>query len=402
MTQTNERQDVSILDLIAALFAGRRLIIVGTLIVSIATGCLSLLLEDEYESVVQLLPPKEAKKGFGFADLLSALPIPSLRLGEKGTPADIFIAILKSPTMRRQMVKRFDLKTAYQTDSVEEAIEALEQHTEISKSVEGTIMIGVTDRDPQRATDMANQYVNYLDTTNQQLSKASASERFQFISLLEAKEEIKLQEHMTTLQVFQEEHNAIALEDQARATIRTAAEMQMASMELVIKRLSLMQSGFGESHPHVRRLEKETQNRQLALRYLRDGDASVMNPGGGNHLAKIFGAENLFLPLSDIPGVSQEYANIEKDVLVQGALMKMLLEQKAESLIEASNTTSTVQVLDHAAVPEKPSGPRRLLMVLIAATLSLFVSIFYVLTATYVTVLRARWRAEYSQHLASR
>ena len=60
------------------------MIFVGTLIVSIATGCLSLLLEDEYESVVQMLPPKEAKKGFGFADLLSALPIPSLRLGEKG------------------------------------------------------------------------------------------------------------------------------------------------------------------------------------------------------------------------------------------------------------------------------------------------------------------------------
>jgi uncharacterized protein involved in exopolysaccharide biosynthesis len=402
MTQSTERQDVSILDLISALVSGWRIIVVGTLIVSVTTGALSLLLEDEYESVVQLLPPKEAKKGFGFAELLSALPIPSLRLGEKGTPADIFVAILKSPTMRRKMVDRFDLTKVYETEGIEDALEALERRTEIGKSEEGTIMISVTDRDPQQATDMANQYVMYLDTTNQLLSNESAQERFEFISLLEEREDVKLQDAMQQLQIFQEEHNAISLADQARATIRTAAEMQMAAMELVIKRLSLMQSGFGESHPDVRRLQKEAQNRQLALRYLRDGDASVVDPVGDSHISQVFGSENLFLPLRDIPSVSQEYANIEKDVLVQGALMKMLLEQKAESLIEASNTTSTIQVLDHAMVPEKPAGPRRLLMVLIAATLSLFASIFYVLAATYVSALRARWRVEYSQHVASR
>ncbi|SVE18902.1 uncharacterized protein METZ01_LOCUS471756, partial [marine metagenome] len=165
MTQSTERQDVSILDLITALVSGWRMIVVGTLIVSVTTGALSLLLEDEYESVVQLLPPKEAKKGFGFAELLSALPIPSLRLGEKGTPADIFVAILKSPTMRRKMVDRFDLTKVYKTEGIEDALEALERRTEIGKSEEGTIMISVTDRDPQQATDMANQYVMYLDTT---------------------------------------------------------------------------------------------------------------------------------------------------------------------------------------------------------------------------------------------
>ena len=47
MTQSTERQDVSILDLITALVSGWRMIVVGTLIVSVTTGALSLLLEDE-------------------------------------------------------------------------------------------------------------------------------------------------------------------------------------------------------------------------------------------------------------------------------------------------------------------------------------------------------------------
>ena len=397
MTETPEHQDINILDLLATLIAGRRLILVGTLVVTIAAGGLSLLLPDEYESVVQLLPPKEAKKGFGFADLLFDLPIPSLRLGEKGTPADIFIAILESPTMRRRMVKHFDLMTVYETDSMEDALEAIDGRTEIGKSEQGTIMIAVTDLDPQRATDMANQYAVFLNNRNQELSKEAASERFDFISQLQAQEDLKLQDYMEVLQTFQEEHNAISIQEQARATIKTAAEMQMSAMELVIKRLSLLQS-LSPTHPEVQRLEREALMRQEALTFLRDGAQSQAESAQRRGIMDgMFLEENLFLPLRDIPRVAQESANIEKDVIVQGALMKMLLEQKAEALIEKGNTTSTVQVLDRAMVPEKPAGPRRLLMTFIAAILGGFSSIVYVLSASYVVMLRTRWNNTYGQ-----
>jgi uncharacterized protein involved in exopolysaccharide biosynthesis len=77
--------------------------------------------------------------------------------------------------------------------------------------------------------------------------------------------------------------------------------------------------------------------------------------------------------------------------------MKLLLEQKAEALIEASNKTKTVQVLDDATVPEKPSRPRRFLIVFVAGVLSLFSSVAYVLGAVYVRALRDRWQAEYGR-----
>jgi len=83
-------------------------------------------------------------------------------------------------------------------------------------------------------------------------------------------------------------------------------------------------------------------------------------------------------------------------VLVQAALMKMLLEQKAEALIEKDNNSSTVQVLDMAQVPEKPSRPRRPLMVFIAGVLSLFSSVVYVLGSVYIRALNDRWRREFA------
>lgn len=389
-------REIDILDLLAALNAGKKLIIGGTLAICILTGVVGQVMDDEYEAVVQLLPPKEQKQGFGFADLLADLPIPSLRLGEKGTPADIFVAILKSPTMRRQMVGEYRLMERYEVEMMMDAIEVLRLKTEIGKSEQGTIMISVLDRDPTEAAAMANRYVALLDSTNRRLSRDTALERLNFIRYLEVQENIKLDVVMRRLQEFQEEHNAIAIEEQARAVIRASADMQLAAMELAIQKLSLLRSGFAPTHPEVLRLGQEIQARQEALALLRDGVDESSAISDGSRSLGLSLKENLFLPLRRIPQVAQEHANIEKDVLVQQALMKMLLEQKAEAFIEASNTTSTVQVLDAAVVPEEAARPRRLLMVFVAGVLSCFASIFYTLAAVYVRALSQRWRAQYA------
>ena len=102
--------------------------------------------------------------------------------------------------------------------------------------------------------------------------------------------------------------------------------------------------------------------------------------------------ENLFLPLKQIPGVAQEFATLEKDVLVQKALLQLLLQQEAEALIEANNTTSTVQVLDPPVPPEIKARPQRLLIVLITGVLSLFATICYTLGAGYVRAVGQHWR----------
>ena len=139
--------------------------------------------------------------------------------------------------------------------------------------------------------------------------------------------------------------------------------------------------------------------RQEALAFLRDGPNAALEPDsptGKALLEGLFLEENLFLPLRSIPEVAHSYQNIEKDVLVQAALMKMLLEQKAEALIEKDNTTSTVQVLDAARAPEKPSRPRRLLLVFIAGVLSLFSCTVYVLGSVYVGALKDRWQREFA------
>ena len=393
MNESNE-SNVDILDLIAALNAGKRRIIGGTMLVCLLAAVVTLFLPDEFEAKIQLLPPADQKKGFGFSDLLADLPIPSLKLGEKGTPADIFVAILKSPTLRRRMANEFDLMEAYETELMVDTIDMLESKTEIGKSEEGTILISVFDEEPAKAAAMAHRYVDLLDSTNQALSRDNARERLGFIHHLQEQEGYKLQDAMVKLQEFQENHNAISITEQARAVIRASAEMQMAAMELEIEKQGLLRSGFSPRHPEVLRLEQESLMRQEGLKYLRDGPEG--DSTGATPLLHL--EENLFLPLRKIPETAQKYANIEKDVIVQSALMKLLLEQKAEALIAGENTVSTIQVLDDATVPEKKARPHRMLIVFVAGVLSLFATTFYILAATYVRELNSRWRADFSSN----
>jgi LPS O-antigen subunit length determinant protein (WzzB/FepE family) len=396
-----ERKEIDILDLFAALHAGRRLIVGGTLFICILAGALSFLIPKEYEATAQLLPPKEQKQGFGFSDLLSALPIPSLRLGEKGTPADIFIATLKSMQTRRSMINTFNLRERYGVETMTDALEVLAEKTIIDKSEEGTIVISVLDQDPQTAADMANYYAVVLDSTNKSIAQTSATERLEFIKNLSKEGDVRLEEVMGYLQEFQSEHNAISIENQARAVIGAAAAMQTDAMELEIMRQGLIASGLNVKHDRVKKLEREIELRMDALTFLRDG----LDSGDGGQIKKrpssrLEMRENLFLPLRDIPRVAQEYALLEKDVLVQKALMQMLLQQEAESLIESRNNTATVQMLDPAMPPEIKARPQRLIIVFISGVLSLFASISYTLGAVYVRNLRRRWEDERAEREA--
>ncbi len=396
-----ERKEIDVLDLFTALHAGRGLIIGGTLFMCILAGALSFLIPEEFEATLQLLPPEEQKQGFGFADLLSALPIPTLRLGEKGTPADIFIATLKSVQTRRSMINRFGLRERYEAETMTDAVDMLAEKTIVDKSEEGTIVISVLDRDPEMAARIANYYAVLLDSTNKDIAQNSAAERMNFIQVLRTEGEVRLDSVMGNLQEFQSEHNAISLEDQARAVIGAAASMQTDAMELEIMRQGLLASGLDVAHDKVKKLQREILLRQDAMTFLRDGlDSEDRGQVKGHQTFALEMKENLFLPLRDIPRVAQEYAILEKDVLVQKALMQLLLQQEAESLIESRNNTSTVKVLDPALPPEIKARPQRMLIVFITGVLSLFASISYTLGAVYVRNLRQRWLAERAERHA--
>ena len=387
-----QKKEIDIIDLLTALHAGRWLIIGGTLAICVLAGGLSFLLPKEYEATVQILPPQEKKQSFGFSSMLASLPIPALRLGERGTPSDISLATIKSVTTRRRMVEKFGLMQRYEARTLTNAIEVLSDNTTAAMTEEGMLGVSVLDKDPQMAADMANYYIVLLDSTNKRFAHKTASDRLDFIRGILQEEDKRLDDKMKRLVEFQSEHNAISIDDQARAVILTATSMQTAAMELEMKRQQLLDSGLSPNHDKVKKLEREILMRQVTLAFLRDGRQTADNTMLQNESLQLELDENLFLPLKQIPSVAQEYANLEKDVLVQTSLLLVLLQQEAQTLIEAKDATSTVQILDPATPPEIKAKPQRVLIVFLAGLLSLIASVSYVLGAVYMRGLQQRWR----------
>ena len=117
------KKEIDIIDLLTALHTGRWLIIGGTLAICVLGWWPQLPLAKGIRGHrAKFCPPAMRSRASAFPGLLSSLPIPALRLGEKGTPSDISLATIRSTTTRRRMVEKFGLMQRYEARTLTDAM----------------------------------------------------------------------------------------------------------------------------------------------------------------------------------------------------------------------------------------------------------------------------------------
>src|SRR5579859_7462455 len=121
----------------------------------------SLLLPKMYTATARIMPPQQSQPTSA-ATLMQANPLAAAAGRELGlrNPSDLFIYILRSSTAADDLIDRFGLLQVYKAKLRINARDALAGATQISSGREGGITIAVTDRDPRRAADVANGYVD--------------------------------------------------------------------------------------------------------------------------------------------------------------------------------------------------------------------------------------------------
>jgi len=276
-----EKNELNVLDYIYLLVRRWKWIVGDFLIVCAVAAVISVLLPEWYAATAVILPPKEEKQQFGLTAILAEIPIPKLRLGEKGTPADIFIGILKSRTVAERMVDRFDLMQVYKVKRREEAIRTLSDLTEVGKTDEGMIAVRVLDRSKARCAEMANAYIDFLDEMNQEIGAKWEVDRKAFVEEQYIKARKAWEVTQDSLEAFQTRHNIISVENQAEVVIKAAAELEMEIMGLNLQLKSLESASLATTHPEVEYVKKRIEIRRNQLRSLRVGKG---NPDGGGHL----------------------------------------------------------------------------------------------------------------------
>ncbi|HEX9658085.1 MAG TPA: hypothetical protein VGB89_14350 [Bacteroidota bacterium] len=379
------QQDVSpantLIEVLTIVTRYRRFISRFVLLVTVGTTIVTLLLPKWYASSASVFPAEKADLlgGLeGISSLAKAFSPAKALTSLSGNPeTDRYLAILKSGTVVGAVIQKFDLVNVYGVTSYpgEKTAKLLLSNTEFTVEGEGNLTITVYDRDPQRAADMANYFVELLNTTNTKLQAQNARGNREFIEERYKKNLTDLAMAEDSLKAFQKQYGIIALPEQTEASIKAGAEI---TGHLALKEVQagVLRRTLAENNPSVL-------SAQIEIDELRKKIAQ-MNSGSSFSAGRM----SIFVPFSKIPDLGTEYIRRFRDVEIQYKILQFITPLYEQAKVEERRQTPSVLVLDKAYPAERKSKPKVALYALIALVASLLISFFVVFAMELIEKLK--------------
>jgi uncharacterized protein involved in exopolysaccharide biosynthesis len=371
----------TLMDFLTVITKYRKFISRFIVICTVGTMIVTLLLPKWYKSVASVFPAEKADLLGGLEGIASlAKTFSSSRaLSSLGgnQEVDRYMAILKSGTVLGAVINKFDLVHVYDITSYpnEKTAKALLENVEFNTENEGYITITVYDKDPQRAADMANFFVEMLNKTNTELLVQNAKGNRGFIEERYKKNLADLASAEDSLKIFQKRYGVIALPEQIEASIKTVAELigDLATKEVKANVLKRTQS---EDNPLViaSNIEIDEMRKKLAQ----------MNSGAQVPENEI----KVLVPFNKMPDLGGEYIRRFRDVEIQYKILQFLTPLYEQAKVEERRQTPSVIILDKAAPAERKSKPKVSLYTVIALVASLLLSMFIVFLLEWLKRLR--------------
>ncbi|MBI3481044.1 MAG: lipopolysaccharide biosynthesis protein [Nitrosomonadales bacterium] len=171
-----EDDEISLLDLLLVLAKNKAMILKVTFAAALLSIGYAFTLPAIYSATAKILPPQQSQSSASamLGQLGGLAGLAGGSLGIKN-PNDLYIALLKSRTMQEKIAKRFDLQKIYETKTQTDTLHALEGNSIFTSGKDGVIAVEVSDLDPGRAAEIANAYVEELNTMMQVNALTDAS-----------------------------------------------------------------------------------------------------------------------------------------------------------------------------------------------------------------------------------
>lgn len=364
-----DSNEISLLELLIVILERKRLIFYVTASFALTAVIVALLLPKRYTAAVALLPPQQnSSMAASLTSQLSSLGgMAAMAGGSLGikNPNDLYIGMLKSRTVEDAMVQRFGLMKEYRDEYASDARKDFERHVTVDGSgKDGLIHISVENKDPDRASELANGYIDEFRKLSEHLAITEAAQRRLFFErqLQQAKE--KLVNAEEALKQTEQRTGLIELSGQARALIESAAALraQIAAKEVQIQGMQTYATG---------------QNSELvqAQRELDAMQAQLSKLGGSDQGA----GDGLIVPKGMVPAAGLEYVRKLREVKYTETVFEILARQFEIAKLDEAKQGALVQVVDPAIKPDKRSFPKRSLIVIGATLAGLLVGVLVAL-----------------------
>jgi uncharacterized protein involved in exopolysaccharide biosynthesis len=330
---------------------------------------IAFLIPKRYQSTAELMPPDQSV-GSGSA-MLAALSsrvgggltgLAESALGMKTTGA-LFVGILKSDTVRDDLIRKFELQKLYGTSYIEDTRKELTARTGISEEQKsGLITISVTDRDPRRAAAMTQEYVNELNWVVTHLSTSAAHRERVFLDQRLKQVKTDLEGAERDFSQFASQKGAIDVPTQGKAMVTAAATLQ-GQLIAAESELQGLKQIYTDKNVRVRAVQARVNDLRNSLRNI-----------AGKGVDERSSAEQLYPSIRELPLLGMTYADLLRRTKVQEAIFETLTQQDELAKVEEAKEVPSVKVLDPPGVPQKKSFPPRLLIMLLGAMLAVIFS----------------------------
>jgi len=375
----NKEDEINLLDYWRVLVKHKLLIGVITIVAFAGSVIYSLTLPRIYISKASILPPQQ--EGSVGSGIISQLPggWGSLAGGFLGssTPSGVWMAILKSETIRDAIINHHNLMKTFKTNSMEDARNILGGKITIESSKEGIITLSVKDEDPNMAAALANAFVEELDKVNKGMVTTAGRRTRIFVEERLKDVKIDLTKAEETIKAFQERNRAVQLDAQSTAVMGAIGSVKGQIMAKEVELQTLL-SYATPNNPQAELLKTQIEELKEKLWEMEEGKKISDNPS----------PKDIFIPTAKIPNLSLQYARLIRDAKVYQTLYEMLTQQYEMARIQEAKDTPTVQVLDTAKVPQKSTGPRKRQVVMLSSAIAAFFAIFVAFFLEYMEKLR--------------
>jgi uncharacterized protein involved in exopolysaccharide biosynthesis len=362
-SSVGDEDEISLLDLLIVLAKHKRIVLGVPLVAGIVAAIVSLLMPNIYTGTARILPPQQSASaasallnqlGGGLGGLLGAAGGSALGIRN---PNDLYVGMLRSRTVADNLISRFELTKVYDEDRLSDTRKRLEKETTIAAGREGIITVEVDDRDPKRAAELANAYVEELKKLTKVLAVTEASQRRLFFE----QQLVQAKDNLTTAEIAArqglQKGGLAQVDAQGRSMIEVTARLR-AQISVKEVQLGAMRTFAAEGNPELQRTQQELEalRRELA----RIEGSSPVGAIGKGEAAGNAGLDNL---------------GRLRDVKYYEFLYELLAKQYEIARIDEAKDPAIVQVMDRAIEPDRKSKPRRSLLVLLSTLVALFAGI---------------------------
>ncbi|HUL44196.1 MAG TPA: GNVR domain-containing protein, partial [Bacteroidota bacterium] len=346
----------------------RRFIVWFVIIVTFLVTLIAFLSPKWYKATASIFPAQQTNLFSGLEGISSLVNNFSSgsRLASLTGPseAERYMGILQSENALMKVIDKFDLTKVYDITNYprEKTKEALLGNLRFDITDEGALTITVYDKDPNRAAEMANYFVEVLNDINSHLLAQNAKGNREFIEQRYNKNLDDIHQAEERLKDFQLKYGVIAMPEQIEASIKAGATVyaELANKEI---QLGVLKRTLSDTHPSVVAAQAEVDAIKKKLGEMNMGDKSATDE------------MKILVPFRQTPQLAADYIRLYRDVEIQYKILQILTPLYEQAKVEEQRNTPSVVVLDKALVPERKAKPKVSLYALLSLVISTGVAI---------------------------